>query len=395
MKKLLCILLAFTTVCFGAPVLVSNDLDFSRAAILNIASITGRATSPITIEGGANDQGININTLDDAPIYLNTGAGSDINLMSGQNIYLNAAINNNVDLQASGTGTVQAQTPVFQVITPGGISGNLSTTANSFNITTGGGTNNDLNLNPGGTGSINMFDQVAMVNGSSITAGTLSVDSSNFNIYGQNNANLNIGAIGTGTLLAEGASVLVRSTATNSNVVMQATGTGHVSIFGPLVMGDVTGTGSSTIEGTASNTLTMFANTVRFNGLSVASATNTLLGNVSGSDLILQAPSGNRNIVLNPTGTGVVTVNGSISTTKLLIPAGANASANTTAAMSGSPGAVTVTNSSVTASSIIIFSRKTTGGTPGQVSITAQSSGSFTLTSTSAETSTFNYEVIN
>jgi hypothetical protein len=42
-----------------------------------------------------------------------------------------------------------------------------------------------------------------------------------------------------------------------------------------------------------------------------------------------------------------------------------------------------------------LFSRKTTGGTPGQVSITAQSAGSFTLTSTGNETSTFNYLIIN
>ena len=59
-------------------------------------------------------------------------------------------------------------------------------------------------------------------------------------------------------------------------------------------------------------------------------------------------------------------------------------------------GAVTVSNPSVTANSIIVFSRKLTGGTAGQVSISAQSAGSFTLTSTSgSETSNFSYIVIN
>lgn len=80
---------------------------------------------------------------------------------------------------------------------------------------------------------------------------------------------------------------------------------------------------------------------------------------------------------------------------KLSITTGSNASLGTTAAMSGTPGAVTVSTTACTTSSIILFSRATTGGTPGQVSITAQSAGSFTLTSTGNETSTFNYLIIN
>lgn len=70
-------------------------------------------------------------------------------------------------------------------------------------------------------------------------------------------------------------------------------------------------------------------------------------------------------------------------------------SVGTTAAMSGTPGSVSVTSSAVTTSSIILFSRKTTGGTPGNVAISAQSAGSFTLLSTGNETSTFNYLIIN
>lgn len=80
---------------------------------------------------------------------------------------------------------------------------------------------------------------------------------------------------------------------------------------------------------------------------------------------------------------------------KLSITTGSNASLGTTSAMSGTPGAVTVSTTACTTSSIILFSRATTGGTPGQVSITAQSAGSFTLTSTGNETSTFNYLIIN
>lgn len=71
------------------------------------------------------------------------------------------------------------------------------------------------------------------------------------------------------------------------------------------------------------------------------------------------------------------------------------AGSGVSAAMSGTPGSVVVSNPSVTSSSIIVYSRNVTGGTPGQVSITAQSAGSFTLTSTGNETSTFNYIVLN
>ena len=70
-------------------------------------------------------------------------------------------------------------------------------------------------------------------------------------------------------------------------------------------------------------------------------------------------------------------------------------SKGTTAVMSGNPGAVTTLNSAITATSVIIYARNITGGTPGHVSITAQAVGSFTLTSTANETSTFYYAVLN
>jgi len=63
--------------------------------------------------------------------------------------------------------------------------------------------------------------------------------------------------------------------------------------------------------------------------------------------------------------------------------------------MSGSPGAVTVATTASSTTALIIYSRKTTGGTPGQVSITAQDGTGFTLTSTGNETSTFNWWIFN
>lgn len=80
---------------------------------------------------------------------------------------------------------------------------------------------------------------------------------------------------------------------------------------------------------------------------------------------------------------------------KIIIATGANASVGTSAAMSGTPGAVTVTTTASSATAKIFFSRATTGGTPGNVSITAQDGTGFTLTSTANETSTFNWWIIN
>jgi hypothetical protein len=106
----------------------------------------------------------------------------------------------------------------------------------------------------------------------------------------------------------------------------------------------------------------------------------------------------------NATGNTAITGNESVSgnlsltgaTSKLLINAttAATASVGVTAAMT--TGAVTVTSSAVTTASIINYSRATGGGTLGNVEISAQSAGSFTLTSSSnSETSTFNYQIIN
>lgn len=80
---------------------------------------------------------------------------------------------------------------------------------------------------------------------------------------------------------------------------------------------------------------------------------------------------------------------------KIVIATGANASVGTSAAMSGTPGEVTVATTASSATALIFYSRATTGGTPGHVSITAQDATGFTLTSTENETSTFNWWIIN
>ena len=80
---------------------------------------------------------------------------------------------------------------------------------------------------------------------------------------------------------------------------------------------------------------------------------------------------------------------------RIIVPTGSNASAGTSAAMSGTPGVVTVATTACSSTCQIFYSRKVTGGTPGNVSITAQDGTGFTLTSTANETSTFNWWIIN
>ena len=80
---------------------------------------------------------------------------------------------------------------------------------------------------------------------------------------------------------------------------------------------------------------------------------------------------------------------------KLVIATGSNASVGTSSAMAGTPGAVVVATTACSASAKVFYSRNVTGGTMGNVSITAQDGTGFTLTSDANETSTFNWWIIN
>jgi len=167
-----------------------------------------------------------------------------------------------------------------------------------------------------------------------------------------------------------GAIVAINGTASQVTVTTVA---GVATISLPAA---ITTPGSLATTSTLASGTTLAAGTSMSAGTSITAGTSltATLGNITAT---------NGNLVLGTAGN------------KLSIATGTNASVGTTAAMSGSPGAVTVSSTAVTTSSIILFSRNVTGGTPGQVSITAQSAGSFTLTSTGNETSTFNYLIIN
>ena len=139
--------------------------------------------------------------------------------------------------------------------------------------------------------------------------------------------------------------------------------------------------------------------------INILGTANQITSTGSGSTITLSLPSaitapGSITATTTVTATlGAITAtNGNVvlgtAGNKIVIATGSNASVGTSAAMTA--GVVTVATTACSATAKVFYSRATTGGTPGNVSITAQDGTGFTLTSTSnTETSTFNWWIIN
>jgi hypothetical protein len=123
-------------------------------------------------------------------------------------------------------------------------------------------------------------------------------------------------------------------------------------------------------------------------------AATTNIGTGGTGAVAIGNTTGNTVVTGNETITGNLSLTGVGSKISINASAPATASVGTTVAMTA--GAVTTASTAVTTASLIQYSRRVLGGTAGNVSITAQSAGSFTLTSSSGtDTSTYNYEIIN
>lgn len=134
--------------------------------------------------------------------------------------------------------------------------------------------------------------------------------------------------------------------------------------------------------------------------IKISGTANQITTAASGSTVTLTLPSSlSAPGSITATSGNITATNGNLvmgtAGNKVIVPTGANASAGTSGAMSGTPGAVTVATTACSSTCLIFYSRNVTGGTPGEVSITAQSGTGFTLTSTGNETSTFNWWIIN
>lgn len=219
-----------------------------------------------------------------------------------------------------------------------------------------------------------------------------------------------------GVLIGHGTSAVSGTTAGTTGQALVSGGASADPAFAVLgVVGG--GTGVATLTGvlTGNGTSAVSANAVTEHGvllggasnavssLAVASTGTVLAGSTGADPAFTGSPSVSGSVTAGTTLTAtlgdITATNGNLALgtagNKLVIATGANASVGTSSAMSGSPGAVTVATTACSATAKIFYSRATTGGTTGDVSITAQDGTGFTLTSTGDETSTFNWWIIN
>lgn len=177
---------------------------------------------------------------------------------------------------------------------------------------------------------------------------------------------------GTGITSTTG-NIVATAGAMNAGTTMTA-GTGITATTGNIVATAGAVSAGTTVTGGTGVTATTGNVTATAGAVNAGTSMTATLGNITAT---------NGNLVMGTAGN------------KIIVPTGANASAGTTAAMSGTPGAVIQATTACSATAKVFYCRATTGGTAGNVSITAQDGTGFTLTSDANETSTFNWWIIN
>lgn len=240
--------------------------------------------------------------------------------------------------------------------------------------------------------------------GTGITATTGNIAASSGNVSASGTVTAGTGLIATtGGLLVSGGDIINSHSDAGTDVTIEVTNsdntngasragveiaTGGASSGDPYLSFQISGVGASTmtmgLDNSASDLFVISNSTAvgTSNALTLSQA-GALTASTSITATLGNITATNGNVALSTAGN------------KLVIATGANASVGTSAAMSGTPGAVTVATTASSGTALIFFSRNVTGGTPGEVSITAQDGTGFTLTSTANETSTFNWWIIN
>lgn len=170
---------------------------------------------------------------------------------------------------------------------------------------------------------------------------------------------------------------------------------GNIKIAGTAAQITSTASGSTvtltlpavvTAPGSLATTTTLASGTTLTAGTSLSVTTSATVGTTITATLG-NITATNGNVVLGSAGN------------KLVIHAttAANDSVGLSAALSGTPGTLTVSTTACTASSKVFVQRATPGGTLGNISVPTASigSGSFVINSDANETSTFMYWIVN
>ena len=310
---------------------------------------------------------------------------------SGGNIDILGTAN---QITTTGTANTITFTLPAAITAPGSITA-TTTVASTTTMTAGTGftaTTGNIVASTGNItstlGSVSAATTVTAGTGLTVTTGNLAVSAGN--------------ALVTGNVIASksdaGANVTVQ--ATNSDNTNGASNGGVEIAVGGASGGDPYL--SFQVSGVAASTMTMGLDNsasdlfVISNSASIGTSNALTLTQAGALDATTSITAGT---TLTATLGAITATNGNLAMgtagNKIIVPTGANASAGTSGVMAGTPGAVTVATTACSGTALIFFCRNVTGGTPGDVSITAQDGTGFTLTSTGNETSTFNWWIIN
>jgi hypothetical protein len=209
--------------------------------------------------------------------------------------------------------------------------------------------------------------------------------------------------ITTGGLLVSGGDIINSHSDAGTDVTIEVTNSNNANAASRAGVEIATGGSSSgdpylsfQISGVSASTMTMGLDNSASDLFVISN--NTAIG-TSNALTLSQAGALTATTSITATLGAITATNGNLvlgtAGNKLIIPTGSNASVGVSAAMSGTPGAITVSTTASSATAKIFYARATTGGTMGNVSITAQDGTGFTLTSDANETSTFNWWIIN
>jgi hypothetical protein len=381
---------------------ITSSNDISTSANIYAANLTG--------SGG------NIDTGSFATTGSNTFIGDQIitgSVTTSADISVNSVTiglgNGNISTNlAIGNGTLLANTTALGNIAIGaGALASQAFSGNGYNTAIGA---NTLSLLGSAGGAAAQLNNNVIIGSNTATAMTVGTRNTIVGASAMQNANYterNTG-LGRGVLTSLGTSAGSGSkynTAIGHNTLFALT-SGSNNTF---IHGGTPSSGEGITEGSKNIVMgmdsglpsTMESNTII--GRGIAGLTSPLSNNVilaDGSGNIAFQKNSSSGVVRFPTGlevTGSISIANGGSSNQLLLPSGSNQQTGLATLDGGNPGTVTVSNSLVTANSIIMLTKQTNTNTnAGPVVVSAKTNGSFTITTNhNGDTDIVAYMIIN